>query len=181
MADRALARRWAEAFVNALEASRKVQAGLDGLRWMAEVYQAHSDLRRFLGSPAIGQEEKFSLLARLFGEPAGAEGMALLNLLLRWDRLELLPAIGEEAVALHEERQGLLRGRITTAHPLSSSQVELAAKALGGRLGKRVVLERSVDPGLLGGLRVVLGSTQMDGSLAAVLQEVREQLLAAKV
>ncbi len=181
MVDRALARRWAEAFVNGLEAARKVQPGLDGLRWMTEVYQTHPDLRRFLGSPEIGEEEKFSLLSRLFGELAGPEGMALLNLLLRWDRLELLPAIWEEAVAVHEARRGLVRGRIATAHPISSSQVDGVAKALGGRLGKKVVLERSVDPQLMGGVKITVGTHLLEASVASRLNDFRRQLLSAKV
>ena len=181
MADWAVARRYAEAFVGALEKSRRLEGGLEELIFVAKDYEGNRDLIRFLGSPEIGEEEKRSLLTRIFSSLVGPETVSLMELLLKWDRVDHLPAIAEEAVKVSEERRGTLRGIVTTAHPISSAEAETLAKAVGERLGKRIVLERRVDPQLIGGVRISVGSSLLDGSVQASLQKVRRQLMTAKV
>ncbi len=181
MADPAAARRYAEAFVSVLERAGRLDPGLEELRLIARTYAESKDLRRFLGSPEIGLEEKDGLLNRLWSDAAGKETMALLHLLLKWDRIDHLPGVADEARKAAEERKGLLRGFVTTAHPISSAETERLARAVGQKVGKRVVLERRVDPKVLGGAQVAVGSTLLDGSVRYMLDQVREQLLAVKV
>ena len=189
MVDRAVAHRYAEAFVNELERasgasdsrSHTLEAGLEELGAVAGVYAGSKDLQRFLGSPEIGTEEKEQLLNRIWSDAAGKETMALLHLLLKWDRTDHLLEIFEEARSVAEERQGILRGSVTTAHAISSVETELLAQAVGKALKKKVTLERRVDRNLLGGVRVTVGSKLLDGSLRTFLEEVRQQLKAVKV
>ncbi len=181
MVDRAVARRYAEAFVGVLEKSLRLEAGLEELKFVAGTYAGAPDLKRFLGSPEIGEDEKRSLLSRIFSSSVGPETMSLIELLLKWDRVDHLPTTSEEAVKVSEERQGLLRGVVTTAHPISSAEAEALGAAVGERLGKRVVLERRVNPQLIGGVRISVGSLLLDGSIQASLQKIRQQLMEAKV
>ena len=181
MVDRAVARRYAEAFVNELEAARGVEAGLEELRNVAQVYSGSKEFQRFLGSPEIGPEEKQRTLDRALSDGASPETMALLQLLLRWDRMEQLPAVAEAALSISEARQGVLRGQVTTAHPISSAETERLAQAVGKAVGKRVILERQLDPRLIGGVSVAVGGVLLDGSVRAQLKRVQEQLKAAKV
>ena len=111
MIDRAVARRYAEAFVNRLEASHQVEPGLEELRGIAQVYAISKEFQRFMGSPEIGPEEKQQMLDRVLSQDASPETMALLQLLLRRDRMEQLPGVSEEAVSISEARQGSCAGR----------------------------------------------------------------------
>ena len=181
MIDRAVARRYAEAFVNRLEAAGGVEAGLEELRSVARIYSGSKEFQRFMGSPEIGPAEKQQTLDRALSDGAAPETMALLQLLLRWDRIDQLPAVAEEALGLSEARQGILRGQVTTAHPISSAETQALAQAVGKAVGKRVILERRVDPRLLGGVSVAVGGVLLDGSVRAQLKRVKEQLKAAKV
>ncbi len=181
MIDRVAARRYAEAFVNALEGSNRLAIGLEELGQVAGMYGQSKQLQRFLGSPEIGPEDKEQVLDRALAAGAAPEMMGLLRLLLKKDRVENLPIISEEAKELSEARQGVARGKVATAHPISSQEVERLAQAIGKAMGKRVILERQVDPSLLGGVRISVGGTLLDGSVRAQLKKVREQLIAAKV
>ena len=58
MVEQAVAHRYAEAYVNALEGSARLQTGLEELKGVADLYSGSKDLQRFLGSPEIGLEEK---------------------------------------------------------------------------------------------------------------------------
>ena len=181
MVDRTVARRYAEAFVNALEGSDRLSAGLEDLDQVAGMYGQSKDLRRFLGSPEIGPEDKERVLDRALAAGAAPEMMGLLRLLLKKDRVENLPVVSEEARAVSEARQGVVRGKVTTAHSISSQEVEQLARAVGKVMGKQVILDRQVDPSLIGGVKVAVGGTLLDGSVRAQLNRVREQLKAAKV
>ena len=180
MIDRTVARRYAEAFVNALEGSNRLAVGLEELGQVAGVYGQSKQLQRFLGSPEIGPEDKERVLGRALAD-AAPETTGLLRLLLKKDRVENLPVINEEAKAISEARQGVVRGEVSTAHPISSREAERLAQEIGKAMGKRVILDRQVDPSLIGGVRVAVGGTLLDGSVRAQLEKVREQLLAAKV
>lgn len=181
MADRAAARRYAEAFVRAAEKGHRLEQGLEDLKGIAQTYEQSKPLRRFLGSPEIAPEEKEELTRKLWAEAAQEETMALISLLLKRDRVEELPILAEEAVAVAEERQGILRGEVTTAHAISSAETDRLGAAVGKALGKKVLLERKVDPAILGGVRVRVGSTLLDHSVRTLLGEVRQQLINAKV
>ena len=166
------------------------------LQGVAKTYAGSDDLQKFLGSPEIAAEEKERLLNRIWSDDSeitsgaatssgshavGPEIMALLKLLLEWDRVDHLPAIAEEAVVVAEQRQGIVRGQVITARPISSAETELVAKAVGSLIGKKVVLERAVDPEILGGVRVTVGTTLLDSSVQTLLEDVRNQLKAVKV
>ena len=181
MIDRAVARRYAEAFVNTLQNSKRLEAGLAELKGIAKVYAESYDLQKFLGSPEIAPEEKERLLNRIWSDAVGPEMLALLKLLLEWDRMDHLPAIAEEALVVAEQRQGILRGQVITARPISAAETDVMAKAVGQLLGKKVILERAVDPKILGGARVTVGTTLLDNSVQTLLEEVRNQLKAVKV
>lgn len=194
VADPATSRRYAQAYVNALEGPRRLgqveapprpsgqhlEQGLSELTFICETYQASKELERFLGSPEIASSEKWTLLSKLFSELAGAETMGLLHLLLRWDRVDHLPLIAQEAKLLAETRAGVLRGIVTTAHPISSSELGALSQGLGKLLGKQVVLERQMDPALMGGLRISVGTLLLDGSVQRLLQKIRRHLLQTK-
>lgn len=167
--------------MSTLERAQRTEPGLEELRVIARTYAQSKELRRFLGSPSIGPEEKEGLLDRLWSGAVGMETMALLHLLLRWDRVDHLPELFAEAQKVAEQRQGILRGVVTTAHPISSAELGRVAQAVGQKMGRRVLLERRVDPKVLGGARVEVGTTLLDGSVRAQLGRVREQLLAVKV
>ena len=181
MIDQTVARRYAEAFVNAAEGSGRLAVGLEELDQIARLYGQSKDLQRFLGSPEIGPEEKEGALDKALSVGAAPETMGLLRLLLKKDRVDHLPAVSKEAKAASERRQGVARGWVATAHPISSAETERLAQAMGKAMGKRVILERQVDPSLLGGARISVGGTLLDGSVRAQLKKVREQLNAAKV
>lgn len=181
MAERAIARRYAEAFVQTSEASGRLEENLQDLQAIARTYEQSIALRRFLGSPEIGPEEKTQLTHRLWADSAREETVAFLKLLLKKERVDHLPLMAEEAVAVAEARQGILRGEVTTAHPISLAETGRLAGAVGQALRKKVILERRVDPKVLGGVRVKVGTTLLDGSVRARLEQVRRQLKRVKV
>ena len=101
------------------------------------------------------------------------------NLLFDRRREEVLRNLGE---AFHQralDEEGAAEGLVESARPMSTREVSDLALALGARLGKKVALESRVNPEVLGGVRVVVGSKMLDCSLAGRMDELRRKLLAA--
>ena len=180
MADRVVARRYAEAFVNTLGESHRSDSGLEELKVIARIYADSKEFQRFLGSPEIAPEDKERLMNRLWSDDVAPQTRELLKLLIRRDRVEETPLIAEEALLVAESRQGVLRGQVTTARPISLAETEVLAKAVGSLIGKNLILDRLVDPALLGGVRIAVGTTLLDGSVQLQLTDIAQQLKSTK-
>ena len=92
-------------------------------------------------------------------------------------RIAEMTAIRDEYEWLVEEAAGRRHGAVTTAAPLSDSQLERLRGALSRRLACQVELSARVDPSLLGGMTARVGHLVIDGSLRSRLAQLRVELL----
>ena len=83
--------------------------------------------------------------------------------------------------SLYEEMQNNVRVRVTTAAPIDAGQADHIAAALAASLGRRPVLETTVDPALIGGAVLRIDDTVYDGSVANQLQSIRQQMIERSV
>jgi F-type H+-transporting ATPase subunit delta len=80
---------------------------------------------------------------------------------------------------LRLEQTGAIEGTVESARALGASELDSLASALGARLGKTVHLENRVDPDLIGGFRVFIGSRLLDRSVAGRIDGLRTRLMNA--
>jgi F-type H+-transporting ATPase subunit delta len=123
-------------------------------------------------SDRLGTLERFLTASRLM--PLNQN---FLRLLLRKQRIDILGGIVEEFRALADAQAGVIRGAVTSATPLADAVVELIRTRLAARFGKKVILSLAVDPELIGGLVVRVGSLSFDGSIRSQLKDIQSQLL----
>ena len=100
-----------------------------------------------------------------------------LRLLLRKGRTGILGGVVEEFRALADDQAGVVRASVVSAEALADAMVEGIRSRLAARFGKRVILSLTVDPDLIGGLVVRVGSLTFDGSLRSQLKAIQSQLL----
>ncbi|HEY5577496.1 MAG TPA: ATP synthase F1 subunit delta [Deferrimonas sp.] len=99
-----------------------------------------------------------------------------LFLLVDKRRMNILSPIVTELRRLIEQSEGIERVEVSVPMPLSATQRDLLQSALEGQTGKKVVLEEKVEPDVLGGMVVKVGSTVYDGSARTQIQQIRENL-----
>ena len=157
---------------------------LEGVREEIEALQGclreAPDVRLFLQSPRIVQSEKVAVLERAL---RGRLSELLLHFILMTvakRRESLLPEILREFVALHDRRLGIVRTRVTTAVPVDEEAAERFRAWIEKCLGKRVVLERKVDEGILGGFVVRYDGMVVDATLKTALDEIRARMRSHK-
>jgi F-type H+-transporting ATPase subunit delta len=101
---------------------------------------------------------------------------AFLGVLATNRRLAALPAIIRGVNALAAARRGEITAQVTAAHPLSAAQQKALAAKLKAGLGRDVALDITVDPAILGGLVVRVGSKMIDSSLKTRLDALGQAL-----
>jgi F-type H+-transporting ATPase subunit delta len=99
-----------------------------------------------------------------------------LGLLIERNRLDLLNEIVATYETLLDEKLGVVHARVTSALELDAAQRDQVSARLHALTGKKVRMETSVDPSLIGGLVAQVGSTIYDGSIRQQLQTFRNNL-----
>ena len=100
----------------------------------------------------------------------------LVYLLLDGERVGALPSISRELDAMVEAKSGRVTADVTSAKPLDPSQLSQITAALEKLSGKKVVVNSSHDPELLGGVVAKVGDRVYDGSLRTQLRNLRDEL-----
>lgn len=132
------------------------------------------DFRRLIRSPVISRENQGRAIAAL-AEKAGLSDLTrrFLGLLARNRRLFVLPGVIKAYSALLATSRGETSAEVVSAKDLSDSQLAGLRAALKKAVGGDVTIQARVDPGLLGGLVVRIGSRMIDSSLSTKLQQLR--------
>jgi F-type H+-transporting ATPase subunit delta len=132
------------------------------------------DFSRFLRSPVIAADVKASaidaILLRARVEPTVAN---FVRLVAQNGRLFALPQIIASFKVLAAEARGEVSADVTSAVPLNDAQRRSLAETLRARIGKAVTLNEHVDPSLIGGLQVKVGSQLIDSSLKSKLTAMK--------
>jgi F-type H+-transporting ATPase subunit delta len=131
------------------------------------------ELRRALASPLVPQDAKLGIV-RALGEKAGLHDLTVrfLGVLGRQDRLAVIDAVIDTFDTLLADARGEVAVEVVSAMPLSSAQENTVKDMLAGSLGKSINLRSAVDPDLLGGLIVRVGSRMIDASLKTKLRHL---------
>jgi F-type H+-transporting ATPase subunit delta len=93
-------------------------------------------------------------------------------------RLAHLPAVIRAFAAIAADSRGEVTADVTTAHPLNDSQLAALSAKLAQREGHAVTLRTHIDPALLGGLVVQIGSQRIDGSIRTRLNSLAQAVRA---
>ena len=144
-----------------------VGASLAGLK---RALGESEDLRTLVTSPLVSREQSERGIA------AAAESLGLdpitrnfVGVLARNRRLSQLSAVVRAFDMLSAAHRGEVTAEVVSAHPLGDDQVEALKTNLRAQTGRDVVVDLCVDPSILGGLVVKVGSRMIDGSIRTKL------------
>ena len=169
-----LAERYAAALFELADERRMLDEVASDLRQLRAMLAASTDLTRLVRSPVLTRGEQGKAIAALV-ERAGFTPLVrdFLAVVAKNRRLFAVPAMIEAYLIELAERRGEVTAEVTAAQPLSEGQLGLLSEQLRRSVGRRVSLEVKVDPGLIGGLIVKLGSRMIDGSVKSKLQRLQ--------
>ena len=169
-----LAERYAAALFELADERHALDAVAGDLRELRTMLQQSHDLARLLRSPVLSREDQAKAIAAL-SERAGLSELTrdFLGVAAGNRRLFAVPAMIEAYLNQLAERRGEVTAEITTAQPLNETQQNTLGEQLRRAVGRRVTVDLRVDPSLLGGMIVKVGSRMIDGSLKSRLHRLQ--------
>src|SRR6202048_4213911 len=169
-----LAERYAAALFDLADERRILDEVASDLRQLRAMVQASPDLLRLIRSPILSRDEQSKGIGAL-AERAGLSPLVrdFLAVVARNRRLFAVPAMIEAFLAKLAARRGEVTAEVFAAQPLSEAQLAALNEQLCRSIGSRVSVDVHVDPGLIGGLVLKLGSRMVDGSIKSKLQRLQ--------
>ncbi|OLP56150.1 F0F1 ATP synthase subunit delta [Rhizobium rhizosphaerae] len=157
----------------ALEAGSVEAVGADLDRFQALIDES-ADLKRLIVSPVFTSEDQFKAISAIV-EKAGITGLVanFLKVVAKNRRLFAVPGIVRSYRETAARHRGEIAAQVTTAHALNDAQLDELKAALKSVTGKDVAVNVTVDPSILGGLIVKVGSRQIDTSLRTKLSSLK--------
>jgi F-type H+-transporting ATPase subunit delta len=169
----AVARRYAKALCELVDAA-SVEATRVGLNELARIVSESSSLKHVLASPAFGFEEKREVLAalsrRLQCPPIFSDFLAQL---VKKNRAGFLKEIAEEFTALANQQKGIKQVAVASARGMSPAEQESLRARLRDLLRHEINMTFHVEPSLLSGLSIRIGSMIFDSTVRGRLTAMR--------
>jgi len=169
---------YAKALIEAAEASGQTDAVVEQLDSLVDdVLDQHADLETLFASALVSEEEKTSILDRVFGAQALPLVLNFLKVLARRERLDCVRAVQQQARKIYNEMRGHVAVQVRTAAPIDSNIERLISDGVKEELGLTAQLETTTEPELIGGVVLRIGDKVFDGSVATQLRRARGEMI----
>ena len=173
-----LAERYALAVFELGTESGQLQQLTDQLRALSDAYASSSDLRGVLDNPLVDEAKRSAVIDTLAARLGlGRLAKNTVRLLARRHRVSLIVDLARALGRLADERAGIVRATVTSARPLPDTFCRQLTSELERLTRRKILLERQLDPSLLGGVVTRVGDNVIDGSLKGRLADLERQLL----
>lgn len=171
-------RRYARALIALADEQQAVEQVGQDLRDFATAFAESRELQNLFSNPVFGVETRRDVL-REIATASKMHAAVRDTLLLLSDRQRMgsVEEVAEAYEATAEARSGRVRAEVTTAEALPDAYFEELTKVLKQVTGKDVVIARTVDPTLIGGVVTRIGDQVFDGSVKNRLSGLKEELL----
>ncbi len=169
-----LSGRYATALFDLADGASQLDQVADDLRQLSAMIDESADLVRLIRSPVISRSDQSAAMLALL-EKAGASDLTrnFIGVVASNRRLFVLAKIISDYLSLLAGRRGEMTAEVSSAQALTDNQQAEIVDALQKSVGGKVSLNSTVDPALLGGLVVKIGSRMVDSSLQTKLQHLK--------
>jgi F-type H+-transporting ATPase subunit delta len=172
--------RYAHAFLDVITAAGLDTTAIDGkLSDFLATWEDSPDLRAFFTNPSIVVSQKVMFLDTINGKLGMPKELRnLLAVLIKNDRIGAVSDVAAAYRKLLQDQLGICQAEVVAARELSTDERNELLAGIGKLAGGRVEATFKLDPAILGGTVVRIGSTVYDGSVRGRLERLREELTA---
>lgn len=175
----ALVSRYANAFLQVVTAAKLDSVAFDGqFSDFVASWESSHDLREFFANPAVPTPQKVAFLDKLNARLGMQKELRnLLAVLIDNNRIGQVSEVAQAYRRLLQEQSGIRQAEIVTARELNEKERGALVDEIGKLAGARVEASFRLDPAILGGTVVRIGSTVYDGSVRGRLERLKEALI----
>lgn len=168
-----IAEPYAEALLELANSNKSLKETTNDMNIVSQFLANSSDLKKFLGNPLVSRGAKKSVLKDVLGEQIDAKTLTFLMLLVDRGRIMFLEDIAQKFLALSYKTESIEIAKVTSSIQLSADQQKNLAEKLKKITGaKQIKLALKVDPSLIGGFTVEIGSKLIDTSIRGQLKQI---------
>lgn len=169
-----LAGRYATALFDLADQEKALDQVAGDLKALDAMIKGSADLQRLIRSPVLSREAQGAAMKAILERTDFAPMTRnFIGLVARNRRLFALPGMIAGYLTLLAERRGEIRAEVTAAQEMSPLQVALVRDQLKRAVGSKVDVAIRVDPAIIGGLVIKVGSRMVDSSLRSKLQRLQ--------
>ena len=163
-----IARPYAEAAFRLAREESALERWSQMLHFLSIVVQDEG-IARGIGDPNMTGRQLESLVVGVCGEQLDGAGRNFVQVLVDNDRLGVVPVIRALFEDLKREQEGVLEAQITSAFVLDDEQLSRLVRRLETKYQRKVSAQVSVDPQLIGGVKIVVGDKVLDATVRGKL------------
>ena len=180
MRERVVARRYAKALLEIGQKEDRIEGIHQELVQIMALFRDYPEFWKAVSLPIYPMERRRSVLKEIL-EKAGFSGSVVrfFEILVEKDRINLISIIFSVFQELADKAQNRARGVLYSPEPMDEEDFKKVKEALSTYMGKEILLEKDVDPSLIGGFKARIGGIVIDGSVKGQLNRYREKLLTA--
>jgi F-type H+-transporting ATPase subunit delta len=168
---------YAEAFLQVADQRGETDLVIEQAKALLILWHDTPALRDAMASPVVEADVKKNVLVKLFADQLAPSFLNLLKLLTDRQRIGVLDAVLERLLELYREQRKIALATVTSATPLSDEQkARLSEKVQAVAGTDNVEIQLHVDPSLIGGFIVSLGSKVIDASLSGQVRRLGLEL-----
>ena len=160
--------RYAESLFDLAKEENKVTQYLDDIKLVGEVLDSDPQIVQFFNHVLIENDKKIQLLDQSFKGNVDQYVLNFLKLLVQSRRIRYIDDIVKSYINLSNQYLGIEEGMIYTPYELTDQQIQDIEKAISQKENKKVTLKVSIDPSLLGGIKVQIANRIYDGTIKKV-------------
>lgn len=173
-----IARRYATALLEIGVETGTLDKLVEEIANAAQALDGSDELRAVLADPMVPIAAKHAVLEDV-GARLGLQATSknVLRMLLDRRRIQAIVPIAQRLREMADEKRGVIRAEVHTAMPLPEEYFTQLQQQLERVTGRRVALDRKLDPTLICGVVARVGDTIYDGSLIARLRQLKDSML----
>ncbi|HRQ56361.1 MAG TPA: F0F1 ATP synthase subunit delta [Azoarcus taiwanensis] len=164
------------------DAAFELAKGADALGPWSEVLAklaaivADPAMKECIGDPKLTDDTLFGLIVGVAGDGLNQDQQNFVRLLVENERLKVLPEIRDLFVRLKNDHEGVKEAVITSAFPIDDALLATMKTDLEARFKVRLNIKVSLDPELIGGIRIAVGDDVIDTSVRGKLANMAAAL-----
>ena len=166
-------RRYSKAIFEIAEEKNQVKEIYEMLNSAMVLYRTDKEFKNFILNPLIDNEQKKSVLNKIFGKD-NSENLNILLYILDKGRINCIKYIVAEYLKIYYRKNRILDVRATFTKELTEEQKKKLIDKLSQKTGKEINLEIKIDKDILGGGIIKIGDKIIDGSIRRELDNWRK-------
>lgn len=175
MPNETLARRYATAVFQLAQDGGSVSGVQHDLHTFVDALAADDDVRKFFRSPVVDRKEKETIVSQAFSK-LHPIALHTILLLVRKRRENMVEEIVAQFDILERTARGAQPLQVTSARELSKAELDAIVARLAAAFRTKFDVTQSVDPSLIGGVRITMGDKRADGTIAGRLDDLARLL-----